>query len=334
AELRVSDHRPVMSSFDIEVIKCDEAAKKKIQGELYVAKQKTMSRSIEKQTALSILESVEKTVHSISGNGEKQATRSILGNGEKQPSRSQFNDVIITNGDNELGKANYARKYNNPPNDHQDNIITADNSNISKETGPAVGLLINVDESNKKEECDSSSPMVVDKSVINRKYRNFSSNPFYELNPRLIRSLSLKPLIPSKSTTSKSVIRHNSLGSILRTNNFTEDDDEFLAKAPKFGDLTSSAQRDVHKAFENNQRLPESTQKARICYARVSSEHQQGDLERQIVELQHNYPRYEIISNISLELNWKCRDFLFFWNEYTLKESKKRSDICANNNKT
>ncbi|RIB17657.1 hypothetical protein C2G38_1411219 [Gigaspora rosea] len=250
-----------MSSFDIEVIKCDEAAKKKIQGELYVAKQKTMSRSIEKQTALSILESVEKTVHSISGNGEKQATRSILGNGEKQPSRSQFNDVIITNGDNELGKANYARKYNNPPNDHQDNIITADNSNISKETGPAVGLLINVDESNKKEELpppssdtfqwwadykgDSSSPMVVDKSVINRKYRNFSSNPFYELNPRLIRSLSLKPLIPSKSTTSKSVIRHNSLGSILRTNNFTEDDDEFLAKAPKFGDLTSSAQRGI-----------------------------------------------------------------------------------------
>ncbi|KAF0414452.1 DNase I-like protein [Gigaspora margarita] len=248
AELRVSDHRPVMSSFDIEVIKCDEAAKKKIQGELYVAKQKTMSRSIEKQTALSILESVEKTVHSISGNGEKRT------------SRSQFNDVVITNGDNELGKANYARKFNNPPDD-QDNITTTDNSNISKETGPAVGLLINVDESNKKEELpppssdtfqwwtdykgDSSSPMVVDKSVINRKYRNFSSNPFYELNPRLIRSMSLKPLIPSKSTTSKSVIRHNSLGSILRTNTFTEDDDEFLAKTPKFGDLTSSAQRGI-----------------------------------------------------------------------------------------
>ncbi|CAG8842222.1 42157_t:CDS:2, partial [Gigaspora margarita] len=90
---------------------------------------------------------------------------------------------------------------------------------------------------------------------------------------------------------------------------------------------------------------PEFTQKAKVCYARVSSEHQQDDLERQIADLQHNYPGYEII-----------RGFLLFWNEYTLEESKKwwlpkktdcwifekngtwlvvfGSDICANDNET
>jgi predicted site-specific integrase-resolvase len=30
----------------------------------------------------------------------------------------------------------------------------------------------------------------------------------------------------------------------------------------------------------------QSAQKAKVCYARVSSEHQQGDLERQIADLQ------------------------------------------------
>ena len=42
------------------------------------------------------------------------------------------------------------------------------------------------------------------------------------------------------------------------------------------------------------------TQKAKICY-RVSSEHRQGDLERQIADLQQHFPEHEIVSG----LNWK-----------------------------
>ncbi|RIB01488.1 hypothetical protein C2G38_2230650 [Gigaspora rosea] len=53
--------------------------------------------------------------------------------------------------------------------------------------------------------------------------------------------------------------------------------------------------------YGNNRRLPESTQKAKVCYARVSLEHQQGDFERQIADLRYNYPGYEIISGIEVE---------------------------------
>ncbi|CAG8435658.1 8673_t:CDS:10 [Funneliformis mosseae] len=45
AEIRLSDHRPVMSSFDIEVIKYDEAAKEKIQRDLYFEKLKLVSQA-------------------------------------------------------------------------------------------------------------------------------------------------------------------------------------------------------------------------------------------------------------------------------------------------
>ncbi|CAG8757050.1 33338_t:CDS:2, partial [Racocetra persica] len=203
AELRVSDHRPVMSSFDIEVIKFDEAAKKKLQGELYIERQKIMSGNSEKSL--------------ISDNGEKKTIH--------------LNNNFITNGDGELEKTNYDRKFDNLLDDFKDDIVTTNDNKIKKETGPAVGILINVDENNKKE--GYKSPMVVDKNVINRKYRSVSSNPFYELNPNLTRSMSLKPLIPSKPT-SKPVIRQNSMGNILRKNIFTENDNDFLAKAPKF----------------------------------------------------------------------------------------------------
>ena len=48
----------------------------------------------------------------------------------------------------------------------------------------------------------------------------------------------------------------------------------------------------------------EPTQKAKVCYARVSSEHQRDDLERQITGIRQRYPGHEIISDIGLGLNW------------------------------
>ncbi|CAI2163955.1 9016_t:CDS:2 [Funneliformis geosporum] len=58
--------------------------------------------------------------------------------------------------------------------------------------------------------------------------------------------------------------------------------------------------KDIQEIFGDNQQ--QSVQKTKICYARVSSEHQRDDLERQI--------EYEIVSDISSGLNWKRRGFV------------------------
>ena len=44
--------------------------------------------------------------------------------------------------------------------------------------------------------------------------------------------------------------------------------------------------------------------------AKVSSEHQRDDLERQITDLRQRYPGHEIISDIGSGLNWKRRGFV------------------------
>jgi len=64
---------------------------------------------------------------------------------------------------------------------------------------------------------------------------------------------------------------------------------------------------DVHKVFGDDR---QPTQKAKVCYARVSSEHQRDDLERQITDLRQRYPGHEIISDIGSGLNWKRRGFV------------------------
>ena len=57
---------------------------------------------------------------------------------------------------------------------------------------------------------------------------------------------------------------------------------------------------DVHKVFGDDR---QPTQKAKVCYARVSSEHQRNDLERQITDLRQRYPGHEIISDIGFGTN-------------------------------
>jgi predicted site-specific integrase-resolvase len=65
----------------------------------------------------------------------------------------------------------------------------------------------------------------------------------------------------------------------------------------------------IRGIFRDNQQT-QFTQKAKICYARVSSEHQRNDLERQIANLRQHYPEYEIVSDIGSGLNWKRRGFV------------------------
>jgi predicted site-specific integrase-resolvase len=46
-----------------------------------------------------------------------------------------------------------------------------------------------------------------------------------------------------------------------------------------------------------------------VCYARVSSNHQKEDLERQIIVLKSKYPNAKIIKDIGSGLNWNRQGF-------------------------
>jgi predicted site-specific integrase-resolvase len=54
---------------------------------------------------------------------------------------------------------------------------------------------------------------------------------------------------------------------------------------------------------------PEQTEREKVCYARVSSDHQKKDLERQIKELKMCYPDYKIISDVGSGINYKRKGF-------------------------
>lgn len=63
---------------------------------------------------------------------------------------------------------------------------------------------------------------------------------------------------------------------------------------------------DVHAMFGRASAQPE---KAKVCYARVSSAHQQGDLDRQVEDLKKSHPDHEIIHDVGSGLNWKRHGF-------------------------
>ena len=60
---------------------------------------------------------------------------------------------------------------------------------------------------------------------------------------------------------------------------------------------------DIHKLFGTER------EKAKVCYARVSSSKQRGDRERQVADLRAAYPTHEIISEIGSGLNYNRPKF-------------------------
>lgn len=78
---------------------------------------------------------------------------------------------------------------------------------------------------------------------------------------------------------------------------------------------------DVEKIFYGS-KLPEQRKKV-ICYARVSSNHQKGDLDRQIELLQETYKEAEIISDIGSGLNFKRKGFQTLLDRINNKEVEK-----------
>jgi len=63
-------------------------------------------------------------------------------------------------------------------------------------------------------------------------------------------------------------------------------------------------------ALFSNSTEPLLTPRAKVCYARVSSDHQRADLQRQIEDLRKAYPGYEILSDVGSGLNYKRKNFL------------------------
>jgi predicted site-specific integrase-resolvase len=50
--------------------------------------------------------------------------------------------------------------------------------------------------------------------------------------------------------------------------------------------------------------------RVRVCYARVSSEHQRADLDRQVAFLKQHYPEHELYSDVGSGLNFKRLRFV------------------------
>src|SRR5690606_4886908 len=66
--------------------------------------------------------------------------------------------------------------------------------------------------------------------------------------------------------------------------------------------------RDIDALFEGSE--ADKEEKKAICYARVSSAHQEEDLQRQIDYLKEKFPEHEIIQDIGSGLNWKRKGFM------------------------
>jgi putative resolvase len=63
---------------------------------------------------------------------------------------------------------------------------------------------------------------------------------------------------------------------------------------------------DIRNAFGIKDEEPE---KAKICYARVSSAHQKEDLARQSKDLKEAFPDHEIIQDVGSGINWNRKGF-------------------------
>ncbi|CAG8435695.1 6208_t:CDS:10 [Diversispora eburnea] len=181
AELKISDHKPVMSSFDLETIKFDKKIKDKIKRELYFEKLKLVSKSNYNQDKITT-----KTIKDPTKNWNKVATNVRKVNNPLLPSHNYGLDDSKNN-DKSKNFKNVAMK-------------------AVENTGPPVGILIDLNENNKSDE-------------LSKQFKGNSNNEELPLNIEI--SSSLPPLPP-----------HNE-------NIFLEDDDAFLSKAPSFTTTTT-----------------------------------------------------------------------------------------------
>jgi putative resolvase len=78
-----------------------------------------------------------------------------------------------------------------------------------------------------------------------------------------------------------------------------------LEKYLKDNNISTNDKNNTTNAEQLNNKI-----RKRICYCRVSSNHQKEDLQRQIELVKQYYPNHEIISEIGSGLNFKRKGFL------------------------
>jgi putative resolvase len=66
---------------------------------------------------------------------------------------------------------------------------------------------------------------------------------------------------------------------------------------------------DIQRSFGFDAPPTRADQKAKVCYARVSTRHQQGDLDRQVQDLKQAFPTHEIVQDVGSGLNWNRKGF-------------------------
>jgi putative resolvase len=99
------------------------------------------------------------------------------------------------------------------------------------------------------------------------------------------------------------------------------------------------AQCDVHHLFTKGQSETDQkenlattdTQRRRIIYARVSSQHQEKDLERQAQSLKEAYPEHELITEIGSGLNFHRKKFSLLLEH--IREGRVQEVVVAHNDR-
>ncbi|RIA99440.1 SacI homology domain-containing protein [Glomus cerebriforme] len=247
AELKVSDHRPVMSSFDIELIKYDEAAKEMIQRELYLEKLQLVS-----QTSLETLSNDESKWDKLAKNVRKVNNPLLVdrySNGIKSNMKKKLEDnkiepsvgILI-----DFEDKNNSKEEDLPPPSSETYQWWMDDSASS-----------------------SKSSLVVDKNDIDKEFRNISSNPFHEdlmmrktvplppPKPNSLYSNILTPIKVNDDNNSKNINNDklkiiNSNQKPNKSNPFFEDDESFLSSVPNFEDRSSNSNPDKLPAIRTN----------------------------------------------------------------------------------
>jgi predicted site-specific integrase-resolvase len=67
---------------------------------------------------------------------------------------------------------------------------------------------------------------------------------------------------------------------------------------------------DIERVLGVDHGKEKEAKRERVCYARVSSQHQRGDLDRQIAFLRQHYPEHRLYSDIGSGLNFKRAQFV------------------------
>ncbi|CAI2179303.1 19761_t:CDS:10 [Funneliformis geosporum] len=196
AEIRLSDHRPVMSSFDIEVIKYDEAAKEKIRRDLYFEK-------------LQLVSQVNSNFINSSSNEEDKWDKL------SKNVRHVNNPLLVDKSGNGTIKRKLADNKVEPV---VGVLIDLDENNNRKEedlpppSSETYQWWIN-------DSASSETSLIVDKHDIDKEFRNISSNPFHE------------NFVQKTTITSNQKSTPNN-----KSNPFLDEDDEFLSCVPNFED--------------------------------------------------------------------------------------------------